>query len=150
PQCGCGNRGCLEAFSSRLAIERGIRAAIAEGISTQLQADDGEVKESLRSRRIAEAYAAADKAVAPAVEKSAIYLGYGVASFLNIFNPEVVVLGGGVVEAIGEPYVRIVKETAIRNCFKIASRNVRIVAAALKDDSAVLGAAMLAWRAASK
>ncbi len=150
PLCGCGNKGCMEAFASRLAIERDIRAAIATGKPSQLNLDVEESKELLRSRRIAEAYLAGDQAVVAAVEKSATYLGYGVASLLNIFNPEVVVIGGGVVEAIGQPYVKIVKETAIRNCFKIASRKVRIVPAALKDDSAVLGAAMLAWKLSGK
>ena len=59
-------------------------------------------------------------------------------------------IGGGVVEAIGQPYVDIVQRVASQNVFKIALRNVRIVAAELKDDSAVLGAAELAWQKIAK
>ncbi|NLP08891.1 ROK family protein [bacterium] len=150
PMCGCGTRGCLEAFASRLAIEREIRAAVAGGAAAAIFDNVEKPDAPLRSKRLSEAFAAGDAAVVAAVEKSARYVGYGVASLLNIFNPEVVVIGGGVVEAIGEPYVRLVEQTASQNVFKIALRNVRIVAAELKDDSAVLGAAMLAWQKAYK
>lgn len=145
PLCGCGNRGCLEAFSSRTAMERDIRAAIASGTPSTLLNTEEEQQGPLRSRRLLEAYLAGDAAVVPVINRSAEYLGYATASMLNIFNPEVVVIGGGVVEALGDLYVNRVSEVAVKNCFKIASRNVRIVPAALKDDSAVLGAATLAW-----
>jgi len=146
PRCGCGNNGCLEAFASRLAIEREIRCAELNGIETHIFDDMEDKNERLRSKRIAKAYEANDPATKMAVEKSASYVGYATASLLNIFNPEVVVLGGGVVEAIGEPYVKIVREVAESHVFAIARRNVRIVAAELKDDSAVLGAAVLGWQ----
>lgn len=145
PKCGCGNNGCLEAFSSRLSIEREIKVAELNGTETHVFDGIEGKNERLRSKRLANAYFNDDPAVKQAVEKSARYLGYGVASLLNIFNPEVVVLGGGVVEAIGQPYVDLVKATAEKNVFKIALRNVKIVPAELKDDSAVLGASVLAW-----
>jgi glucokinase len=150
PLCGCGNRGCLEAFASRLAIEREIRAAIAAGTASTIFEQVEKPEAPLRSKRLSEAYSVKDPAVVQAVERSARYVGYGVASLLNIFNPEVVVIGGGVVEAIGEAYVQLVNATASKNVFKIALRNVRIASAELKDDSAVLGAAMLAWQKAYK
>ena len=90
-------------------------------------------------------HAAGDQAVHAAINKSATYVGYAVANFLNIFNPQMVIIGGGVVEAIGEPYIKLVRETAETNVFEIARRNVQIVAAKLGDDSAALGAAVLAW-----
>jgi glucokinase len=103
-------------------------------------------EERIRSKRIAEAFAADDKAVKPAVTTSATYVGYAVANLLNIFNPEVVVIGGGVVEAIGESYVKIVRKIADELVFEVSRRNVRIVEAELGDNSAALGAAVLAWR----
>ena len=63
---------------------------------------------------------------------------------------KVLVIGGGVVEALGESYVSIVRNVAEANVFAIAKRNVRIVPAQLKDDSAVLGAAVLGWQAAQE
>lgn len=150
PLCGCGNHGCLEAFASRLAIEREIRQAIDGGVASRIFDGLDQPGAMLRSKRLSEAYGANDAAVVQAIERSATYVGYGVASLLNIFNPEVVVIGGGVVEAIGQPYVDIVQRVASQNVFKIALRNVRIVAAELKDDSAVLGAAELAWQKIAK
>jgi glucokinase len=150
PKCGCGNKGCLEAFASRLSIEREIRAAADSGVKTKIFDGLKDKKDRIRSQRLAEAFAAKDPAVEPAIRRSAEYIGYGVAALLNIFNPEVVVLGGGVVEAIGDPYVKIIKNTAAKNVFAVALRNVRIVPAELKDDSAVLGAAVLGWELVDK
>jgi len=149
PQCGCGNNGCLEAFASRTAIEREIRIAEIKGTSTKIFKDQDRDKK-IRSKRLANAYKKGDSAVKKAVEQSATYIGYGVASLLNIFNPQVVVLGGGVVEAISEPYVDMVRKVAEKNVFKVAIRNVKIVPATLGDDSAALGAAVLAWESIEK
>ncbi len=144
PRCGCGNKGCLEAFASRLAIEREIRIAALHGIETGIL-DGLKDQERIRSKRISEAFDNEDPAVKMAVTRSAEYIGYGVVSLLNVFNPELVVLGGGVVEALGDTYVELVRKVVKKRVFKIALRNVRIEAARLKDDSAVLGAAKLAW-----
>jgi glucokinase len=145
PKCGCGRNGCMEAFASRLAIEREIRIAALQGVPTKVFDNKIDINERIRSKRLADAFAADDAAVKIAVNKSATYIGYGVANLLNIFNPQVVIIGGGVVEALGQVYINLIKETAVRNVFPIAYRKVQIVAAALKDDSAVLGAAVLAW-----
>jgi len=146
PQCGCGNHGCLEAFASRLAIERDIRIAEIQGVETSVFADMKDRGERLRSKKLTEAFLNGDPAVTLAINRSASYVGFAVASLLNVFNPEVVVLGGGLVEAMGKRYVNLVRKVAKRNVFSVALRNIRIVAAALKDDSAVLGAAVLAWQ----
>ncbi len=146
PRCGCGRNGCLEAFASRSAIERDIRLAVLEGVPTSIFNGRIDVNERIRSKRLAAAFAAGDPAVTRAIEKSALYLGYGTANLLNIFNPQVVIIGGGVVEALGEAYLSLVRDTAVKNVFPVAARNVEIVAAALGDDSAVLGASVLAWQ----
>jgi len=147
PKCGCGNNGCLEAFSGRLAIEKQIRIAEINGVPTKVFKRMNKKSSKIRSGVLAKCYFEKDPAVTAAIERSATYVGYAVSSLLNIFNPEVVVLGGGVVEALGGEYVKIVRKVAIENAFAIASRNVRIIAAELKDDSAILGASFLAWQA---
>jgi len=145
PECGCGVKGHLEAFASRLAIEREIKAAAGRGIRTKIYDNMDTKTDRIRSKQIAEAYFKGDRAVKQAVDQSATYVGYAVASFLNIFNPEVVVIGGGVVEALGEAYVKTVRDIATANVFAIALRNVRIVEAERGDDAAALGASVLAW-----
>jgi len=148
PLCGCGRKGCLEAFSSRLAIEKQIRIAVINDLSsTTIFKKTKRKYDRISSSILAKSYADNDPAVVAAIDRSATYLGYATASLLNIFNPEVVVIGGGVVEALGYEYVKTVARVAVENAFAIASRNVRIVPAELKDDSAVLGASFLAWQA---
>ncbi len=119
PRCGCGNKGCLEAFASRLAIEREIRIAALHGIETGIL-DGLKDQERIRSKRISEAFDNEDPAVKMAVTRSAEYIGYGVVSLLNVFNPELVVLGGGVVEALGDTYVELVRKVVKMRVFKIA------------------------------
>ncbi len=145
PKCGCGNKGCIEALAGRLAIERDIRAAHKAGMKTKIFDNIEDPQSRLRSKLLADAYFNHDPVVKGIIDRAAQYVGLAVASLLNIFNPQVVVLGGGLVEAIGEAYVQTVRETARKNVFDIAIKNVKIAAAELKDDSAVLGAAKLAW-----
>jgi len=150
PTCGCGNKGCLEAFASRTAIERDIRIADIQGVPTTVFEGMDDRTEKLRSKRLAQAFSKKDQNVYPIIKNSAYYVGVAVGSLLNIFNPQVVILGGGLVEAIGKPYVELVKVAAKKNTFRIALRNVKIVEAKLGDDSAILGAAKLGWQLAEK
>ncbi len=147
PLCGCGNRGCLEAFASRTAIEKYIRIEEINGRESSIFELLPKRKEKIRSSSLFKSYSENDPVVREALDRSSHYIGLATGSLLNIFNPEVVVLGGGIVEAFGENYVKNVRKVAQENAFDIASRNVRIVAAELKDDSAILGASFLGWQA---
>ncbi len=147
PICGCGNRGCLEAFASRTAIEKYIRIEEINGRESSIFEFLPRRKEKIRSSALFKSYSENDPVVREALDRSSHYIGLATGSLLNIFNPEVVVLGGGIVEAFGENYVKHVRKVAQENAFDIASRNVRIVAAELKDDSAILGASFLGWQA---
>lgn len=146
PLCGCGNHGCLEAFASKLAIERMVKDALRRGEKSQLSR---RLKEGKRigSADLAQAYFNGDGPVCAAIKSSARYLGIGLTSYLHIFNPEVVVLGGGIVEALGSEYVQMVSKVVNKNTMPIALRNVQIIPAVLKDDSVILGASVLAWQA---
>jgi glucokinase len=146
PLCGCGRRGCLEAVASRTAMEREIAVALAAGQPSAL----GELIASSKQQRltsgvIAAALARQDPLMVKVMENAQFYLGVAVASIVNFFDPEAVVLGGGVVEALGESFVAPIGEMA-RPLFlqqKDADR-VRIVPASLGDHAGVLGAAIMA------
>lgn len=143
PRCGCGNRGCLESVASRTAMTRDIRKAIKRGyrgaVSRQLARQDQLSGKDLRS-----AYDAGDKLVTKIVHRAAKLAGIGIGSLLNVFGPEMVVLGGGVVEAFGDDFVGRVESAARDIAFDINSRGARIARAELGDDAGVIGAAMLA------
>jgi len=145
PKCGCGVRGHLEAYVAKSGIERRIRKDIKDGSKSSLAKILKKNTEPLKSSVLAKAYTAGDKVVVKAVNRSARYLGMAVANFLNIFNPEIVILGGGVVEALGQVYVSRVIDNVTANVFPVAQRNVKIVEAQLKDNAVILGASVLAF-----
>ena len=112
PKCGCGNRGCFEALASRTAIFREIQAAVKDGQKTMLTDMLGNDLSDMRSGDLRKAIRRGDKFVEKVVEEAAEYTGIGVANLINIFNPEVVVLGGGVIEALEDEMMPIIIKTA--------------------------------------
>ncbi len=146
PLCGCGNRGCLEALASRTSIVRDIRSAIESGESSVIpDLVDGDLSE-IRSGVLARALREKDPVAVRVLEGAARHLGVAVANIVNLLSPEVVVLGGGVMEAMGSHLLPIVQDTAKTHAFPQAMKDVRIITAELEDDAAVLGAAELARR----
>src|SRR5437016_2346886 len=93
PKCGCGNKGCFEALASRTAIFQRIKAGIKDGEKTLLTEMLGDGLEDLRSGDLRKAIRRGDKFTAKIIEQTAEYIGIGAANLINIFNPEVVVLG---------------------------------------------------------
>jgi glucokinase len=99
PKCGCGNRGCFEALASRAAIFRKIQTAIKDGQKTLLTEMLGDDLENLRSGDLRKAIKRGTN-LSRVIEEAAEYTGIAVANLINIFNPEIVVLGGGVIQAL--------------------------------------------------
>jgi glucokinase len=144
PKCGCGQNGCLEALASRTAILQWIKSAVKEGQKTVLTDMLGEDLPNLRSGDLRRALRRGDKLVEKAVEEAAQYLGIAVANLANILNPEVIVLGGGVIEALGDEMHSVIAETARDCAMPGAMEGVEIVISALGDKAAITGGAALA------
>ena len=96
PKCGCGNKGCFEALASRTALFRKIQSAVKDGQKTVLTEMLGPELTDMRSGDIRKALRRGDKFVEQIVEEAAEYTGIAVANVINLLNPEVIVLGGGV------------------------------------------------------
>ena len=147
PRCGCGNRGCLEAVASRTSITRDIRKAIKRGyrgaISQVLKTEN----DQLSGKDLKTAYDAGDELVKKVIHRTAKLIGIGIGSQLNLLGLEMVVLGGGVVEAFGDEFVDRIERTARDIAFEMNSKDVKTTRAALGDDAGVIGAAMLAREA---
>jgi len=149
--CGCGGRGCLEAYASRTAITKAILAEIHHGRPSVLSKDAQElVKEGdiiIRSGILADAIQQKDELVIEAVSEAANYLGYGLAAILNFYNPECLILGGGVTEAID-----LLFETSVHRARTVAlsapAKHTPILRAKLGDFSGVVGVACLGAQAA--
>jgi glucokinase len=146
PKCGCGNRGCLEALASRTAIFQRVKAAVKEGQKTLLSEMLGDDLEDMRSGDLRKSLRRGDKFVAKVVEEAAIYTGIAVSNLVNILNPEIVVLGGGIIEALGDEMMDIIRKTAKEHAMPGAMKGVQIVDSHLGDDAGITGGAVLAKR----
>ncbi len=144
PKCGCGNRGCFEAVASRTAIFQRIKAGIKDGEKTLLTEMLGDGLEDMRSGDLRKAIRRGDKFVAKIVEQVAEYVGIGVSNLVNVLGPEVVVLGGGVVEALSDEMMGIISKTAKDHAMPGTMKGVEIVASKLGDSAGITGAAVLA------
>jgi glucokinase len=148
--CGCGRRGCLETVASRLAIAAECAMAVYRGEAPALQKSAGTDLAKIRSGALAEAIKDGDKVVEKIVREAARQLGVGVGNVINILAPDVVVLGGGLVEAMKDIFLEEVKDAVGKRAMTSFAKSVDIVAAKLDDLATAVGAAALAAeRAAS-
>jgi glucokinase len=146
PLCACGGKGHLEALASRTAIVRDIVEATEKGKKTALTAIvKGDVAKSTTSD-LAEALRLGDKVVIEAVNRSAKYLAIGIASLANLLNPEAIVLGGGLIQGLGESFVRQVAKNVEGRPMLAATQPLRIIQSTLGDDAGIIGSALLARR----
>lgn len=150
PQCGCGNRGCLEALASRSAIERDIRAAIAAGRASHLTELCGGDLSVIRSGALARALAAGDAVVTEIIRRAAEVLGHACLTVRHLLDPEVIVLGGGVIEACGDFMVPIVESILSADRLPGARDGGWLLLSSLGDDAVVLGCVALARRLAGR
>jgi len=147
PKCNCGNRGCLEAVASRTAITREIRKAIKRGYRSTIINRKVIESDSLSGKQLKAAYDKGDKLIRKNINRAAELIGISIGSLLNLLGLEMVVLGGGVVEAFGNEFVDRVDSVARDIAFDVNSKDVKFTRAALGDDAGVMGAAMLAGEA---
>ncbi len=146
PKCGCGNKGCFEALASRTALFRKIQTAVKEGQKTVLTDMLGPELTDMRSGDLRKALRRGDKFVEKIVEEAAEYTGIAVANVINLLNPEVVVLGGGVMDQLADEMLSIIVETAKDYALPGTMKGIEIIASKLGDDAGITGAAVLAKR----
>ncbi|MDB5353217.1 MAG: transcriptional regulator/sugar kinase [Planctomycetota bacterium] len=147
PRCGCGRRGCLEALASRSAIAKRIGKAHKAGRSTVLASKVDSKNDKLKSKELAAAYLSGDAVAVSEVHRAAHYLGLGLGSLINVLGPELVIIGGGVTEALGVGYLDAIRASAWNQVLTNPGNKIQIVPAALGDDAGILGAALMAREA---
>jgi glucokinase len=142
PDCNCGSRGCLEALASATAIAREGRAAAAADADSLLR-QLAKTPDAIDAALVFEAAACGDQGAAQVVNTAMTWLGIGVANLVNIFNPELVVIGGGVSLA-GEKLLAPVGAQISRFAMPVQKKTVRLATSALGDRAGVAGALELA------
>jgi glucokinase len=146
PRCPCGKRGCAEALASRTSMERDVRALIDRGEKSRvlrMMKKDGRPR--ITSSVIAKALEKNDPVMTKVMERAQHHIGILVSNVVNLLDPEVVVIGGGIAERLGESFVAPIRETAYERLLVQRDRDrVRIVATELKEHAAPMGAAFIA------
>lgn len=147
--CGCGGTGHLEAYASRTSIVRIIlagmhagRKSVLEEVATEINPNDPGGS-GIRSGAIAAAVEKNDQLVVETLHTAADYLAAGLASCINFYNPPTIILGGGLVEAVGMFFKEVESRTR-HAALRVPRKHVEIIKTGLGDDSGVVGAAVLA------
>ncbi|MGM0437962.1 MAG: ROK family protein [Bacillota bacterium] len=143
PKCGCGNYGCLESFSSGTAIKNMALKAVKSKEKTLLKklAEN----EKISAELVAKAASKGDQKALDIFAKAGYYLGIGIANLVNIFNPEIIILGGGVMKA-KKYFLDRAKKEFKKRALAAPAEIVKIREAKLKDEIGVKGAIAIAMQ----
>ncbi len=138
PLCNCGQRGCLEAFSSKQGMSSYIRQQVSRGRKTSMAefVENGVFK----SKALKNALSEGDAVACEAVNRACHYLAIASGNLVNTFSPDVVVYGGGVIEAVGDIFIEKILSEVDRYCMPSIRSTVDFKKAALGDDSILYGA----------
>lgn len=142
-KCGCGQIGCLETVASRLSIAAAALVAAYRGQAPFMLEHSGGELSNICSGLLARSIEAGDKAVENIVRRAASWIGIGVSTMVQLLVPDVVVLGGGLVEAMPDLYLSEVEKSARKNVMSVYKNSFVLKPAELGDYAAVIGAA--AW-----
>lgn len=141
--CGCGKRGCLEAYASKKGMGYAFKEAILlerrPSLLTELV--ENENYDNVRSSLLRTAWDRQDVIARQVLREAATYLGIAAGNLITLLGPNVIVLGGGVMQALGQELLPIVRETAAAHTFPTQSfKDTRVELATLGDDAVALGA----------
>ena len=139
-RCACGNYGCLEAYASGPAIARRALEAVETGAESSLTALARRGPAAVTAQVVYEAATAGDALAREVVQDTARFLGAGIANLINVYNPEVVVVCGGVTQAGDSLFVPLRREVN-RRAFRPAVEVCRILPGGLPGTAGVVGAA---------
>jgi glucokinase len=147
--CGCGRHGCLEAVASGRALGERAREIVTmqpDGILARLAAEAG--TDEVDARLLEKAANAGDTSAEDAINYAGLQLGAGLTNIVDLFNPERVVIGGGL-RKLGDRYVGVAQRVMEAEAFAQPRADVRIVEAELGDEAPALGAALIAYERVS-
>lgn len=139
--CACGAHGCLEAYASRSAIETRIEGALKKGRKSCISEYLEEGK-AITSSMIRKSIEREDELVTQCVSEASEYLSGGLASVINLINPELIILGGGLIEAVDYFYKQTIKKVKSKS-LPVPAEKIRFSKTILGDYSGVIGAALL-------
>lgn len=138
PRCKCGRHGCWEALASGTAIAREAAGFVSQGKGEGILANCAE-GEQIGAREVGDAARKGDPEASAIILRASRYLGIGIANLVNIFNPDTVVLGGGVALGLQDLFYDSLLEHVCNNVFALNSRNLKIEMTKLGNDIGLWG-----------
>jgi predicted NBD/HSP70 family sugar kinase len=135
PKCECGNNGCLEHYCSAIALEREVKKALVDFPKSPLQHDHS-------FSAIMKALKAGDELAVRELHRAAWYLGFGLASVVNLFNPDIITIGDDLARA-GPLLLEAVQETVCSHVLPSVYRTLRIELSSFETDPVLVGVSTL-------
>jgi len=145
PKCNCGNVGCLETLASGKAMAKEAIRRVSQGEKSSLTEIVGGKIENITAEEVSLAAQGGDSLALEVISKVASYLGVGMVNLVNIFDPEMIIVGGGMTK-MGDLLLSPARQVVRERAFTLSAQAVRIVPAKLGDDAGVLGAAVFAFQ----
>jgi len=147
PLCGCGNRGCVEGLASRTAMGKEAVGLIANGTLTGWYAENGADLKAISSKFFSQGLKEGNSHIIGIIDRAADLMGVHIGGCLNLLNPELVLIGGGLVEKLGDYYLKRVEKAMRATAWEFVADDAVVKAAILGDDAGLIGAADLARKA---
>ncbi len=137
PLCNCGQRGCLEAFSSKQGMSQYIRQQVSRGRKSMMA--DAVAEGVFRSKSLVKALEAGDAVAEEAVDRACHWLAVATGNMINVISPDQVIYGGGIIEALGDLFLKKIQAEVDRYCLPQIRSTVTLSCASLGDDSVLYG-----------
>ncbi len=141
--CKCGSSGCLGRYVSARGMLRTLQEKLHDGAPSIIREWTGSDPEKATAKMVSDAYDAGDQTAIEVMTQTGELLGYGLANVINLFNPEVIIIGGGM-SAAGERLLRPARQIVKCHALEISRQSCEIVTAQLGDAAGMLGAAIYA------
>jgi glucokinase len=144
PKCGCGRKGCFEAIASRTAMVNHIINDIKKGKKKSVLSSLVKSNQRIKSGALRNAIKAGDKVVTKRITEACVTIGDVLSSITNLMNFDMIVLGGGVIEALENYMLPIIKKEFQNHVLTDSAKGIKILASKLGDDVAIYGGIALA------
>jgi glucokinase len=141
--CRCGSSGCLGRYVSAIGMVNTMKERLQLGQTSIVQEWSGHDPGEITAKMISEAYDAGDQVSIEVMHETGRILGFGLANVINLFNPEVIIIGGGMAAA-GDRLLSTVRETVAKHALKLSREVCTIAQAQLGGSAGTIGAAVYA------
>jgi glucokinase-like ROK family protein len=143
--CYCGKRGCLETVASGRAIVKKVKEKLSGGLDSLILKESGS-RDDIDSRNIVEAANKGDQFALEVLEEMAQYIGYGTGILINLFDPEIIIMGGYIASEAPPVFTDIIRMNSVKSSLSQLNKNVVFSRSKLGKYGSALGVAMLAAR----